>query len=119
MTDTRPLNCRFRLQEEGKAYPRSSCQACGKTITTGLGVACDRGQKADALKNDNNPPAFPWGASHRPEQNGRTLRDWFAGQALAGMLSDPGMTFNSDEACKVIAESCFNLADAMLVERSK
>lgn len=38
--DRRPANCRFRLQDEGRAYPRSSCAACGKTITTGLGVAC-------------------------------------------------------------------------------
>lgn len=38
--DTRPANCRFRLQEEGKPYPRSSCEACHKTITTGLGTHC-------------------------------------------------------------------------------
>jgi len=38
--DPRPASCRFRLQQEGKAYPRSSCTACGKTVTTGLGVAC-------------------------------------------------------------------------------
>jgi len=42
MTDPRPVNCRFRLQEEGKGYPRSSCQACGKTITTGLGRSCSK-----------------------------------------------------------------------------
>lgn len=38
--DSRPTNCRFRLQDEGKAYPRSSCQSCGKSITTGLGTEC-------------------------------------------------------------------------------
>lgn len=41
--DTRPANCRHRLQDEGKAYPRSSCSHCGKTITTGLGRACTLG----------------------------------------------------------------------------
>lgn len=38
--DPRPPACRFRLQDEGKAYPRSSCTACGRTITTGLGYRC-------------------------------------------------------------------------------
>jgi hypothetical protein len=38
--DTRPENCRFRLKDEGKPYPRSSCQGCGKTIRTGLGNSC-------------------------------------------------------------------------------
>jgi hypothetical protein len=40
MIDLRPRDCRFRQQEEGRAYPRSSCGVCGKTITTGLGVRC-------------------------------------------------------------------------------
>lgn len=38
--DPRPLNCRFCLQEEGKAYPRSSCKACGRGIADGLGREC-------------------------------------------------------------------------------
>lgn len=36
MTDTRPTNCRDRLREEGKAYPKSACMACGVNIRTGL-----------------------------------------------------------------------------------
>lgn len=40
MIDERPANGRFRLQDEGKAYPRSSCQACGRTVITGLGNSC-------------------------------------------------------------------------------
>lgn len=39
--DRRPQGCRFRLQDEGKAYPRSSCQACGRSIATGLGNKCN------------------------------------------------------------------------------
>ena len=39
MTDPRPANCRFRLQDEGKPYPRSSCQNCGVTIKT-PGLRC-------------------------------------------------------------------------------
>lgn len=40
--DPRPANCRFRLQDEGKPYPRSSCQACGASIMTGLGKSCNQ-----------------------------------------------------------------------------
>lgn len=36
MTDTRPASCRERLREEGKAYPKSGCTACGANIATGL-----------------------------------------------------------------------------------
>ena len=38
--DNRPNNCRFRLRDEGKAYPKSRCFACGKGVTTGLGESC-------------------------------------------------------------------------------
>jgi hypothetical protein len=38
--ETRPKDCRFRLADENKPYPRSSCQACGKTVMTGLGKKC-------------------------------------------------------------------------------
>ena len=40
MSELRPVGCRFRLRDENKHYPRSSCVACGKTITTGLGLSC-------------------------------------------------------------------------------
>jgi hypothetical protein len=42
MTDLRPTNCRFRLAEEGKPYPRSSCPACKQTVFTGLGSSCSQ-----------------------------------------------------------------------------
>lgn len=31
-SDTRPANCRERLQEEGKPYPKSRCVACGQAL---------------------------------------------------------------------------------------
>lgn len=40
VVDHRPVNCRFRLQDEGKPYPRSGCASCGATVTTGLGRVC-------------------------------------------------------------------------------
>jgi hypothetical protein len=33
----------------------------------------------------DNPQAFPRTHSHGPSADGMTLRDWFAGQALAGI----------------------------------
>lgn len=59
-----------------------------------------------------NPPAFPVG--HNDMCNGMTLRDWFAGQALVGLLAS---TMNSDNA--VFARSAYRFADVMLLERSK
>ncbi len=38
--DNRPADCRFRLHDEGKPYPRSGCTVCGKNIVTGLGTHC-------------------------------------------------------------------------------
>jgi hypothetical protein len=32
--DTRPANCRFRLRDEGKPYPRTGCMVCQR----GLGL---------------------------------------------------------------------------------
>lgn len=38
--DPRPFNCRFRLKETGQPYPRGGCNACGRSVTTGLGNQC-------------------------------------------------------------------------------
>jgi len=60
--------------------------------------------------NDGGP-AFPSSHPICPE-DGMTLRDWFAGQALAGLTADPDMpTFHK---CAEIAYAC---ADAMLRAR--
>lgn len=32
MTDTRPAECRERLHDEGKPYPRSNCESCGSKV---------------------------------------------------------------------------------------
>lgn len=34
----RPFHCRERQRDEGRAYPKSSCSACGRGIGTGLGT---------------------------------------------------------------------------------
>lgn len=41
--DCRPVNCRFRLMDEGKYYPKSACNSCGRTVFDGLGDKCPEG----------------------------------------------------------------------------
>lgn len=56
-------------------------------------------------------PAFPNRFGY-----GMTLRDYFAGQALAGMCALSDMATVKDEA---FAKAAYSLADAMLQERVK
>lgn len=59
---------------------------------------------------------------------GMTLRDWFAGQALKGLMSNPGGPIQANGVngwgyvnCtpEQVAEICATQADAMLTERNK
>ena len=59
-------------------------------------------------------PAFPTHLYDQTKGTGMSLRDWFAGQALGGMLQ----YYDSDNP-EVYAESAYIFADAMLVERAK
>lgn len=67
---------------------------------------------------DGGGPAFP-NAVDLPQfanfaiQRGMSLRDWFAGQAMAGMLASPECGGRNE----VIAKSAYNIADAMLAAR--
>lgn len=65
----------------------------------------------------DNPPAFPRpSTANGTRQDGMSLRDWFAGQALAGFSSretfDPGQAKPEQRARLAYIE-----ADAMLAER--
>jgi hypothetical protein len=60
---------------------------------------------------DYGGPAFPYSGI-----SGMSLRDWFASQALMGMLSNPESIAAPDAA---FAEWAYGHADAMLAERDK
>lgn len=74
----------------------------------------------------NGGPAFPVtadalvdlsssdGSSQR--LTGMSLRDWFAGQALAGMLANPHAP---QSGADMYARDAYTVADAMLAERAK
>ena len=51
------------------------------------------------------------------ESPGMTLRDWFAGQALAGMMANPSVFDGDDRSIKACAPQCYAVADAMLAAR--
>lgn len=70
----------------------------------------------------DNPLAFPsqpLGQEGLPideRDQGMTLRDWFAGQALCGFFANAKRptTMHADDATW-----CYTIADAMLAERAK
>jgi hypothetical protein len=73
---------------------------------------------SDPKTKPDNPQAFPRTHSHGPSADGMTLRDWFAGQALAGVLQLPG-TFAVRVTQPEVAACCYEMADAMLAERAR
>lgn len=59
------------------------------------------------------------------DQGGMTLLDWYAGQALAGLLSSPNLLSalidesETDETPKPIAIKSYEMAEAMLAEKAR
>lgn len=68
---------------------------------------------------DNGGPAFPHGGNELEHaQQGMTLRDYFAGQAIAGLLTHiPPAGMPSHVARKKQAETAYQIADEMLAAR--
>ena len=67
---------------------------------------------------NNGGSAFPYGQMVH-SQTGMTLRDWFAGNALAGIMADQTVHLDSKDGIgtKSIADQSYWLADAMLKAR--
>lgn len=77
---------------------------------------------------DNGGPAFPqndlsaynMGPDGIGDGMGMALRDYFAGQALVGFLSNPSASVNTNEGVAsedLVARSMYVIADAMLAAR--
>ena len=76
--------------------------------------------------NDGGP-AFPAQMKSNSEDGklvcdcycGMSLRDWFAGQAMVGLMSDPGLRPSNLDEFEHMATRPYQVADAMLKEREK
>jgi len=69
--------------------------------------------------NDGGP-AFPHdnqelGGQHRIAQPGMSLRDWFAGMALQGIM----VSWPQGSGFANAVEDAYNVADAMIAQREK
>lgn len=78
------------------------------------------------MTKPENPPAFPHPEPRDPSfstvAGGMSLRDWFAGQALAGLLPSISSIRRNDQyqtGEEAVAAQAFALADTMLTEREK
>lgn len=69
------------------------------------GAAFPRPASYDKFNDENFPP---W--------DGMSLRDWFAGMAMQGELASEQY---GNKDCKMLAEWCYLVADAMLQARGK
>jgi hypothetical protein len=63
----------------------------------------------------DNPPAFPQSLSAEGPFGGMSLRDYFAGQALAATV----IRSAEHETAIQISDWAYNVADAMLLARAK
>ena len=71
------------------------------------------------MKRDGGP-AFPLGSGDIRDPNGMTLRDYFAGQALAGLMTSYATAKGSAEDCiRAAAGISYLMADEMLAERER
>lgn len=76
---------------------------------------------AGAVEIGDGGPAFPLAVpvNFQFAENGMSLRDWFAGQALIGDLSGHSTKADRTKEFMRAANRAYALADAMLAERGK
>ena len=73
-------------------------------------------------KKPNNPPAFPRPISHDAtpiQQDGMTLRDYFAGQVIGTLIANNFKYSENYYPGEQRVEVAYQIADLMLKERDK
>jgi hypothetical protein len=75
----------------------------------------DAATKFEPTKPDDGGPAFPAKAANGYGPDGMSLRDWFAGQAVAALIA----RHRADVAWGDIAPTAYATADAMLKARGR
>ena len=71
------------------------------------------------MTTPENPMAFPLNETEFTHGHpGMTLRDYFAGQALASVAATTASEDTTEQLAKFIAGRCYLVADAMLAARS-
>lgn len=108
MTDPKALAKRLRRNWSNADILRAADMLDPKE-TSDMTTITDA-HRAEARRN---PPAFPQSLSAEGPFGGMTLRDWFAGQALAGLLTQ------GKWKTEQLARQSYCAADAMLAERGK
>lgn len=104
------------------------CQYCGASLPNTSAVC---GCRAKPKINDGGPitPTVAHSVFSQDESGrglptfhytpGMSLRDYFAGQALVGLMSDPGLRPDKMAEFQHMAVRLYQVADAMLRERGK
>lgn len=70
-------------------------------------------------KQDDGGPAFPmyFGPNDGGNNGGMALRDYFAGQAMAGLFANSDAFEHNDDA--TMAKYAYSVADAMIEARKR
>jgi hypothetical protein len=71
------------------------------------------------MKQDTGGPAFPATNHHGHKLEGMTLRDYFAGNAMQGLMGRVWGNQPAEELFPIWAKSAYAVADAMLKARGK
>jgi len=70
-------------------------------------------------KINDGGPAFPCVDARGFVSTGMTLRDWFAGQALAGIMANPKMLLAIESMKQDPATCAYDVASFMMAERDE
>jgi len=65
-----------------------------------------------------NPTAFPLKHADDKSNPGMTLRDYFAGQVITGVISNPSL-WQDITTLQESAEFAYEIAEKLLIERQK